>query len=125
MAYAVAIDLPLEAESARRAREQLAPFAALLDEASFFDLRLLVSELVAEALNPESQDPGSRVGLRAELNGGGIHVEVTHPGDGYRAPAGRPEPGEPGWALYLAQQLRHRWTLGHDGEQAVVSLEIP
>jgi hypothetical protein len=121
---AVAIDLPLEPESARRAREELAPFGAVLDETSFFDLRLLVSELVAEALNPPSEK-ASRIRLRAELNGGGVHVEITREGDGYRLPSRRPEPGEPGWALYLAQRLSHRWTVRRDADMAVVSLEIP
>lgn len=119
------IDLPLEPESARRAREELALFDAVLDETAFFDLRLLVSELVVEALTSPAENPPSRVSLRAKMNGGGIHVEVIQDGDGYRLPSRRPEPGEPGWALYLAQRLSHRWTLRRDAEQAVVSLEIP
>jgi hypothetical protein len=119
----VEIDLPLEAESARRAREQLAPFGAVLDETSFFDLRLLVSELIAEAVNtPESS--GSSIRLSAKMNGGGLHVEVAQEGASYRLPSRRPEPGDPGWALYLAQRLSHRWTLRRDAHEAVVSLEI-
>ncbi len=39
MSDAVAIDLPLEPASARRAREQLEPFRDALDEITFIDLR--------------------------------------------------------------------------------------
>jgi hypothetical protein len=120
----VEIDLPLEAESARRAREQLAPFGAVLDENSFFDLRLLVSELIAEAVNTPTENPGSSIRLSARMNGGGLHVEVAQEGASYGLPSRRPEPGDPGWALYLAQRLSHRWTLRRDAHEAVVSIEI-
>jgi len=59
MTDVVAIDLPLEPESAPRAREELEPFRGALDETSFFDLRLLVTELVIEALNAASKAQGS------------------------------------------------------------------
>ena len=103
MSDAVAIDLPLEAASARRAREHLEPFREALDETTFVDLRLLVSELVVDALNAESQSHDATVQLRAELNGGRVRVEVAESGGAFRFPPRSPEPGEAGWGVYLVR----------------------
>ena len=120
---AVAIDLPLEPGSARRAREQLLPFRKALDETTFFDLRLLVSELMVEALHGKSAGDGE-VELRAELRDDRVRVEVAEGGDAFRLPSRRPEPGEVGWALYLVARLSHRWGLRRGPERSLVWLEV-
>jgi hypothetical protein len=124
MSDAVAIELPLEPASARRAREQLEPFREALDEISFFDLRLLVSELIVEALNAESGNHDARVGLRAELRGGRVRVEVAEGDGAFRLPSRRPEPGEAGWGLYLVGRLSSRWGLRRGPERSSVWLEV-
>ena len=75
MTNAVAVVLPLEPGSARRAREQLEPFRKSLDEMSFFDLRLLVSELVVEAL----------IVVEGLVGGGGAHFGRGRSSAGLRA----------------------------------------
>jgi len=122
---AVAIDLPLEPGSARRAREQLEPFRKSLGERSFFDLRLLVSELVVEALNIDSGAEGARIELRAELRDDRVHVEVADGGAAFRLPSRRPEPGEAGWGLHLVQRLSSRWGIRREPQRASVWLEMP
>jgi anti-sigma regulatory factor (Ser/Thr protein kinase) len=122
---AVAIDLPLEAGSARRARERLEPFRKPLGERSFFDLRLLVSELVVEALNIDSGTEGATIELRAELRDDRVHVEVADGGAAFRLPSRRPEPGEAGWGLHLVQRLSSRWGVRREPERASVWLEMP
>ena len=72
-AATVAIDLPVEPESARRARQQLKPFRDAVDATSFVDLCLLVDELVVEALHGE-HSPSGRIELRAELDGDRVKV---------------------------------------------------
>jgi hypothetical protein len=124
MSDAVAIDLPLEAVSARRAREHLEPFREGLDETTFVDLRLLVSELVVDALNAESQSHDATVQLRAELNGGRVRVEVAESGGAFRFPPRNPEPGEAGWGLYLVTRLCSRWGLWHSSQRSSVWLEL-
>jgi anti-sigma regulatory factor (Ser/Thr protein kinase) len=124
MSDAVAIDLPLEPASARRAREQLEPFREALDEITFFDLRLLVSELIVEALNAESETHNARVELRAELRDGRVRVEVAESGGAFRLPSRRPEPGEAGWGLYLVGRLSSRWGLRRGPERSSVWLEV-
>lgn len=125
MSDAVAIDLPLEPESARRAREQLKPFRGDLDERTFVDLCLLVDELVVEALhgNEDSGSPDD-ISLRAEIDHGRIRVAVAQGSDSYHLPSRRPEPGDPGFGLHLVQRLSDRWGLRRDRNHATVWLEL-
>jgi hypothetical protein len=124
MSEAVAIDLPLEPGSARRAREGLKPFRGSMDDASFIDLRLLVDELVVEALHSEAAPGPSLIKLRAELDGDRVRVAVAQGGDAYRLPSRRPEPGDPGFGLHLVQRLSDRWGMRRDPDKATVWLEI-
>ena len=125
MTEAVAIDLPLEPESARRAREHLEPFRKALDEATFFDLRLLVSELVVEALLDEESTHDRWVELRVELRDGRVHAEVADGGDAFRIPPGHPQPGEAGWGLHLVGRLTNRWGIRRGPRRSGVWLELP
>ena len=124
MSDAVAINLPLEPASARRAREHLDAFREALDEITFIDLRLLVSELVVEALNAESEAHDVKVELRAELRDGRVRVEVANGGGAFRIPPRRPEPGEVGWGLYLVARLSRSWGLRRGPERSSVWLEV-
>src|SRR4051812_6432202 len=125
MNEAVAIDLPLEPESARRAREQLKSFRSSIDESTFIDLCLLVDELVVEALHGSS---GGRapddIRLRAQLDHDRVHVAMEDGGGAYRLPSRRPEPGDPGFGLHLVQRLSDRWGIRRDRDQATVWLDL-
>jgi anti-sigma regulatory factor (Ser/Thr protein kinase) len=122
---AIAIDLPLEPLSARQAREQLEPFRKALDEVSFLDLRILVSELVIEALNAESEAQDAKIQICVELQDDRVHAEISDGGAAYRVPPRHPEPGERGWALYLVRRLSRRWGVRCDSESSMVWLEMP
>jgi anti-sigma regulatory factor (Ser/Thr protein kinase) len=128
MSQAVVIDLPLEPASAGRARAHLEPFRKALDESAFFDLRLLVTELMVEALHRKAEaENGSvdgTVELRAELRDDRVRVEVEQRGDVFRLPARRPEPGEAGWGLYLVARLSNRWGLRRGPQKSLVWLEV-
>jgi anti-sigma regulatory factor (Ser/Thr protein kinase) len=124
MSEAVAIDLPLEPGSARRAREGLKPFRGSMDDTSFSDLRLLVDELVVEAVRAEGASAPGLIKLRAELDGDRVRVVVAQGGDAYRLPSRRPEPGDPGFGLHLVQRLSDRWGMRRDQDNATVWLEI-
>ena len=124
MSDTVAIDLPLEPGSARRAREGLKPFRGAMDDTSFSDLRLLVDELVVEAIRSEADDAVGLIKLRAELDGDRVRVVVAQGGDAYRLPSRRPEPGDPGFGLHLVQRLSDRWGMRRDRDNAEVWLEM-
>ena len=51
---ALSIELPVRPESARKAREAVTEFRSQLDESTHNDLRLVVSELVADAVLAEN-----------------------------------------------------------------------
>src|SRR4051794_39553026 len=121
---AVAVDLPLEPGSAKRARSQLGRFPGFLSEASFGDPRLLVSELVSEALSAHRSPPTGQIKLRAELYDDRVRVMVAQGGEAYRLPSRRPQPGEQGWSLHLVQRLSDNWGMRRDRESATVWLEM-
>jgi anti-sigma regulatory factor (Ser/Thr protein kinase) len=125
MGEAVAINLPLEPESARRAREELKPLRTAVDEATFVDLCLLVNELVVEALNGSNHSAAPYdIRLRAELDRNRVRVVVAEGGDAYRLPSRRPGPGDPGFGLHLVQRLSDRWGIRRERDHATVWLEL-
>jgi two-component sensor histidine kinase len=125
MSETMAIDLPAEPDSARRAREQLKPYRTSVSESTFIDLCLLVDELVVEALHDVS-DGGAptAIQLRAELDGDRVHVVVAEGSGAYRLPSRRPAPGDPGFGLHLVQRLSDRWGIRREGGRATVWLEL-
>lgn len=124
MSETVAVDLPVEPESARRAREQLKTFRPTLDETSFVDLCLLVDELVVEVLQAaDGQDAGT-IELRAEDDGERVRVAIAEGGGAYQLPSRRPEPGDPGFGLALVQRLSDRWGIRRERDRATVWLEM-
>jgi anti-sigma regulatory factor (Ser/Thr protein kinase) len=124
MSETVAIDLPLEPESAARAREQLGCFRSSLDETSFGDLCLLVDELIVEVLISREQGAAGSIELRAERDGARIRVAIAEGGGAYRLPSRRPEPGDPGFGLHLVQRLSDRWGMRREQGRATVWLEM-
>jgi len=126
MSETVAIDLPLEPESARLARNQLKPFREALGDTSFFDLCLLVDELIVEALHGhhEPEPIPDPIKVRVEIDGDRVRVAVAEGGGAYRLPSRRPEPGDPGFGLHLVQRLSERWGMRRDRDQATVWLEL-
>jgi anti-sigma regulatory factor (Ser/Thr protein kinase) len=124
MSEAVAIDLPVQPESARRAREELKALEASLDDTSFLDLCLLVNELVVEVLRAENAGDVGLIELRAEDDGERIRVAVAEGHGAYRLPSRRPEPGDPGFGLHLVQRLSDRWGMRRDRDRATVWLEM-
>lgn len=105
----VAVELPLEPESAARARAALAPLRRHADASSFDEVRLLVSELVADAVATRPRLPDGSVHVEAGAVDGATLVEVRFDGVTLKIPATKPKPAEPGWAVYLVQTLANRW----------------
>ena len=95
--------------SASAARNALLALDARLDPEVLDDIRLLVSELVTNAIR-HADAAGGQVGLDVSIDGPRVRVEVADPGDGFE-PAPRTEamtkPG--GWGLYLVDRIADRW----------------
>lgn len=98
-------------------------FAPRLATRVLEDVRLLVTELITNALRHGSLRSGDRVGLKAWVTGDVFRIEVRDPGrDGdvvKRAPGPRG-----GYGLLLVEKLAKRWGVERDGG-TVVWCELP
>ena len=102
----VAIDRDLTAPAA--ARRAVEAFGASLDPSVVPDVKLLVSELISNAVK-YGRDGQVQLILRSE-GPGHVHVEVVDQGVGF-VPAARDRPRtEPGgWGLHMVEALTERW----------------
>jgi anti-sigma regulatory factor (Ser/Thr protein kinase) len=88
------------------------------------DVRLLVSELVTNAVRHANLDDGDVIGLVVELADHMLRVEVHDPGGGFVPSAPSPDPARPsGWGLYLVAELADRWGVDSD-ERTLVWFEL-
>jgi hypothetical protein len=117
------IKLPLEPESAQRARSAIAPLRAQAEISSFDDVRLLVSELVCDALATEPRPADGAITVEAEVSGGMTQVRVRFDGLSIRLRATKPQPAESGWGVYLVQTLATRWGAGRENGNTYVWFE--
>jgi len=98
---------PTAPAAAREAVE--AALAGRVAPANIAELRLLVSELVTNAI----RHGGSRsegVELSLLLDGDMLRVEVADGGDGFSPPGRNADPTQPGgWGLVVVDELVDRW----------------
>jgi anti-sigma regulatory factor (Ser/Thr protein kinase) len=114
--------LAVTPEAAAEARHALADVD--LADGRERDVRLLVSELVTNAVRHANLAPGDVILLVIDVEDSVLRVEVHDPGGGFvpRAPA--PDPARPsGWGLYLVEELADRWGVDSD-EQTLVWFEV-
>ena len=113
-------ELPISPEAAAEARHALDGLSAELSDGRLRDVRLLVSELVTNAVRHANLSEGDVIGLVVELVGGSLRVEVHDPGGGFVPSAPSPDPARPsGWGLYLVAELADRWGVDSDDRTLV------
>ena len=107
--------LTVSPEAASEARHALDGFEDEITAHRMRDVRLLVSELVTNAVRHANLAEGDVIGLVVELADHALRVEVHDPGGGFVPSAPSPDPVRPsGWGLYLVAELADRW--GVDSE---------
>ena len=107
--------LPVAPEAAAEARHALDGLAAQVPDGLMPDVRLLVSELVTNAVRHANLDSGDVIELVIELADLTLRVEVHDPGGGFVPSAPSPDPARPsGWGLYLVAELADRWGVDSD-----------
>jgi serine/threonine-protein kinase RsbW len=107
--------LAVSPEAASEARHALDEFEEEITAHRMRDVRLLVSELVTNAVRHANLAEGDVIGLVVELADHALRVEVHDPGGGFVPSAPSPDPVRPsGWGLYLVAELADRW--GVDSE---------
>ena len=86
-------------------------------------VRLLVSELVTNAVRHAGARPCDTVQIRLDCSDQGVHVEVSDDGRGFEPRARRTRPRADGFGLVLVDELSDRWGV-HVGCGSQVWFEI-
>jgi anti-sigma regulatory factor (Ser/Thr protein kinase) len=101
------LELPSTAAAPAAARGALEQVAHVVSAERLRDVRLLVSELVTNAVRHAE---GAAVRLIVSMTAGVLRVEVHDPGRGFDV---KPPPDDPfrasGWGLVLVAELSDRW----------------
>ena len=112
--------LAVTPEAAAEARHALGDIADVLPGGRARDVRLLVSELVTNAIRHADLADGDIILLVIELVDHHLRVEVHDPGGGFVPTAPAPDPARPsGWGLYLVAELADRWGVDSDDRTLV------
>jgi anti-sigma regulatory factor (Ser/Thr protein kinase) len=113
-------ELAVTAEAAAEARHALDGVATGLPDGRERDVRLLVSELVTNAVRHANLSPGDVIRLVVDIADHTLRVEVHDPGGGFAPSAPEPDPTRPsGWGLYLVAELSDRWGVDSDDATSV------
>jgi anti-sigma regulatory factor (Ser/Thr protein kinase) len=110
--------LPKATGSAAEARRALDRLEGTIDENRLADARLLVSELVANAIVHVNED--GEIELRIGVSDDALRIEVLDPGSGFVPAPRRPDdPKDSGWGLHFLAQLADRWAVEVDDRTRV------
>jgi anti-sigma regulatory factor (Ser/Thr protein kinase) len=105
------VELPSTASAPAQARGALDQIEGRITPDRMRDVRLLVSELVTNAVRHAR---GDVVRLVVALKGTLLRIEVHDPGRGFEH---KPPPDDPlrssGWGLVLVEELADRWGIDH------------
>jgi anti-sigma regulatory factor (Ser/Thr protein kinase) len=112
--------LAVSPEAAAHARRALDGLATAMPAARLHDVRLLVSELVTNAVRHANLAAEDVILLVIDYADRRLRVEVEDPGSGFALSEPSPDPTRPsGWGLYLVAQLADRWGVDSDGRTLV------
>lgn len=114
--------------SVRAVRDALEELEGVVIDRRLDDLRLVVSELVTNAVNHAELGLNDLIGLGVAVEGSLIRVEATDPGVGFEKPSFS-EPRDPqqqfgGMGLYLMDTLADSWGVDRKGNLNVTWLEM-
>lgn len=106
----IALELDNGPTAAAEARAAVGVLDGKTDRDLLDDVRLLVSEIVTNAVRHSGSPAGSKVGLRVSATRARVRVEVTDAGVGFepRPRTADQEKGS-GWGLHLVDRLAARW----------------
>jgi len=103
------------AEAAGESRRALERLAGAIEDEQLETLRLLVTELVTNAVRHAGAPAGSTVELEVAASADRVRVEVVDHGRGFTPrPRSADQSKGSGWGLHLVQRLASRW--GVDGQ---------
>jgi anti-sigma regulatory factor (Ser/Thr protein kinase) len=104
------VDLASDPDSAAEARRALGEVSDHLSPRRLEDARLLVSELVTNAIRHAGLEDDDVIKLVVMTRERALRIEVCDPGPGFELSEPEPDPARPsGWGLYLVRELSDRW----------------
>lgn len=124
--------IPPRTAEVSRARRSLEALEEFVSAECLEQLRLLVTELVTNAVRHAGLTEEDRIGLRVYFHDGTVRVEVEDPGPGFAVPAEpKPDPDQiSGWGLYLMANATDSWgvesqsSVDEDGRATLVWFEL-
>jgi anti-sigma regulatory factor (Ser/Thr protein kinase) len=117
-------ELAVSPEAAAEARNMLDALSGQLPDGRIRDVRLLVSELVTNAVRHANLAAGDAIQLIVDVSRRKLRVEVHDPGGGFVPTEPSPDPARPsGWGLYLVAELADRWGVD-SAERTLVWFEL-
>ena len=118
----LSLRLPGGPEAAARARRELSRLRADLDPPLAETLRLLVTELVSNAVRHAAAET---VSLKVLIGRAAVFTEVKDAGPGFDpAEAGVPRSNHTGWGLFLVERLADRWGVTQEPAATRVWFEL-
>jgi anti-sigma regulatory factor (Ser/Thr protein kinase) len=120
------LELPSRPEAPAAARKALTALNGslhLLSSRRLFDVQLLVSEIVTNAVRHADAD--GTVGLAVLATDEMVRVEISDGGQGFTRPEAvrKREPTAGGWGLPIVDALAQRWGVEH-GDGTTVWFEV-
>ena len=104
------LELASSIDAAAEARRALDGMQDGLPEQRMRDVRLLVSELVTNAVRHAGLAAGDPIRLAIDAHDGCLRVEIADRGSGFVPSAPEPDPARAsGWGLFLVDELADRW----------------
>jgi anti-sigma regulatory factor (Ser/Thr protein kinase) len=112
------VNLPKSSSAAAQARRAVEQLDGTLARDVLADARLLVSELVTNAVEHVSED--GEIELRLSVDDRVLRVEVLDPGPGFTPrPRRAGDRQDSGWGLHFLARLADRWAVDVDGRARV------
>lgn len=108
---ALRLELARDADAPALARAAVAGFCdgQKFSSGTMATLRLLVSEIVTNAVVHPDVDPSGEIELRARIDGDAVRIEVSDAGPGFVPVARDPRRLSGGYGLYLLEKASARW----------------
>lgn len=121
-------DLPRRDDAPRTARALAAAWcdAVDLEPIACDTVRLLVSEVVTNAVLHSEAPPGANIKLAATLSDGSVMVTVSDAGTGSGPSPRAPDPLDGGYGLFLLEREAEHWGVdrGSEGTRVWFTLEL-
>ncbi|MGH2577099.1 MAG: ATP-binding protein, partial [Actinomycetota bacterium] len=114
---------PVLPDSVARARTEIEQLLPRIRPACLDTLRLLVSEVVTNAIRHGPRGSDAATSMQVEVLGDRVRVEIEDTGGGFSPPGPPKADGSGGWGLFLVDELADRWGI-RDGPPTRVWFEV-